>query len=56
LSTQWLCAHSLDAWQGWPSCFGPQVLFTHAIPTSQSALVLQTVVQAPDLQANGLHS
>ena len=38
----------------WPSCFGPQVLFTQAIPMSQSAFVVQVVVQAPFAQRNGL--
>ena len=55
-STQWPCAHSLDAWHGWPFCLGPQVLFTQAIPVSQSALVVHDVVHAPVAQRNGLQS
>jgi hypothetical protein len=48
--------HSLDVWQLWPSCFGPQVPFTQAIPVSQSAFVVQAVVQAAPTQRNGLQS
>ncbi len=51
-----MCWHSLEAWQDWPSCFGPQVPPTQAMPASQSALVLQAVVHAPALQANGWQS
>jgi hypothetical protein len=58
LSTQWLCWHSLEFSQLWPSCLGPQVLVvplgTQAMPTSQSAFVSQIVVQAPFAQRNGL--
>jgi hypothetical protein len=54
LSTQWLCWHSADVVQLWPSCLGPQVPLTHAIPTSQSALVVHVVAQAPFAQRNGL--
>lgn len=54
LSTQWLCWHSADVSQLWPSCLGPQVPFTHAIPTSQSPFVVHVIVQAPLAQRNGL--
>jgi hypothetical protein len=52
-STHWLEAHSLAAVQVWPFCLGPQVLFTQAMPVSQSRSVWQVVVQAPLPQRNG---
>src|SRR5689334_3872686 len=52
-STQWLCWHSLESLQLWPSCLGPQVPLTQAIPVSQSALVTQLLVQAPFAQRKG---
>jgi hypothetical protein len=55
-STQLLCWHSLEAVQAWPSCFGPQVLLTQAMPTSQSALVAHVLVHAPVAQRNGWQS
>ena len=55
-STQWLCWHSASAVHDWPSCFGPQVLLTQAMPVSQSALVAHVLVQAPVAQRNGWQS
>src|SRR4029079_3219209 len=55
-STQWLCWHSASPVQIWPACFGPQVLLTHAMPVSQSALVAQVLVQAPLAHRNGWQS
>jgi hypothetical protein len=56
LSTHWFDLHSLEAVQLWPFCLGPQVPFTHAIPSPQSASLLHPVVQAPFTQRNGWHS
>jgi len=53
---QWPCWHSLEVRQLCPSCLGPQVPLTQAIPVSQSALVVQVVVHAPFAQRNGLQS
>jgi hypothetical protein len=52
-STQWLDAHSFASRQVWPFCLGPQVLFTQAMPSSQSRSVWQVLVQPPLTQRNG---
>jgi hypothetical protein len=53
-STQKFDWHSLPAPQGWPLSFGPHAPFTQACPTSQSALLVQWLVQAPVTHRNGL--
>jgi hypothetical protein len=52
-STQWFDAHSVASRQAWPFCLGPQVLFTQAMPVSQSRSVWQVFVQPPLTQRNG---
>jgi hypothetical protein len=46
--------HSLALPQLCPICLGPQVPFTQAMPTSQSASVWQLTVQAPDEHMKGV--
>lgn len=52
-SMHWLERHSLARVQVWPGNFGPQVLFTQAMPLSQSAFVVQVFVHAPLTQRKG---
>jgi len=55
-STQLPDWHSVPTLQTWPSCFGPQVLFTQAMPATQSESLLHFALQAPLTQRKGEHS
>ena len=52
-STHWPDLHSLALLQVCPSCLGPQVPFTQAIPVSQSVSFSQVPVQAAARQTKG---
>jgi hypothetical protein len=49
-STQKLLAHSEACAQVWPFCLGPQLPCTQAWPATQSASLVQRVLQAPATQ------
>jgi hypothetical protein len=55
-STQLPDWHSVPALHSWPFCFGPQVLFTQAMPAMQSESLLHFELQAPLTQRKGAHS
>jgi hypothetical protein len=46
-------AHSPAAAQVWPFCLGPQLPFVQACVASQSASVVQWLLQAPSTHRNG---
>jgi len=51
-----LFSHSPSVLQVWPSGFGPQLSFTHAVLSAQSTACVATVhdaVQAPLVQRKG---
>jgi hypothetical protein len=54
--TQCAFWHSAFAAHGWPSSFGPQLPFTHAIPSAHSALVVHLLLHAPLRHLNCPHS
>jgi hypothetical protein len=52
-SAQKVLAHSLDAEQGCPTAFGPQLPFTQSCPSTQSLLLVHLLMQALFAHANG---
>jgi hypothetical protein len=45
--THWRLRQSSSAVHAWPSSLGPQLLFTQAMPSAQSAAVTQWELQRP---------
>lgn len=54
--TQWAFWHSEFALHGWPSTLGPQLPFTQAMPSAQSAFVVHLLLHAPLTHLNCPHS
>ena len=54
--TQCAFWHSAFALHGWPSTLGPQLPFTQAMPSAQSAFVVHLLLHAPLTHLNCPHS